>query len=420
MFERSTLPNGLRVLTSNVPYALSVTVAFLFGAGSRYESDAQGGAFHFVEHLCFKGTRRRPTPQEISRTIEGLGGYMNGSTDQELTSYWCKVARPHLATAVDLLADMVREPLFAPEEVERERGVILEELAMTRDHPDQEVELLIDELLWPDQPLGRDAGGTPESVQGISREALLSCMARQYVPSNAVLAVAGDVSHQEVLELLGRELHTWPAGQPLTWSPAQDGQEAPRARLKRRQSKQAHLCLAVRGLPAAHPQRYALDLLSLMLGDGMSSRLFLELRERQGLVYAVSSMASHYRDTGSMVIYAATDPRKGLRALRSILGELAKLKTDPLEEELTRAKETVKGRLLLRLEDTRYMAFWLGSQEQLLGKVWTVEETVARVEAVTPEEVQALARSLIVPDRLSLAVVGPYRSFTSFERLLGA
>ena len=420
MFERSTLANGLRVLTSSMPHARSVTVAVLIGGGSRHESKEESGAYHFIEHLCFKGTRRRPTAREISETIEGVGGMMNAATDRELTTYWCKVAGAHLETTVDLLADMVQSSLFDAEEVERERAVVLEELAMTRDSPDDWADVLVDELVWPDQPLGRDIGGTPETVGGISRQSLLSCMAGQYVPSNAVVSIAGDVSHREVAALLEEHMGAWAPGEAPDWAPVQDGQLAPRVRVERRQSEQAHISLAVRALPANHPQRYALDLLSIILGEGMSSRLFLELRERQGLVYHVGSFVSRLQDTGALGVSAASNPGNGARAVRSILGEFEKVKREIAEAELAKAKEMAKGKLVLRLEDTRGAAFWVGGQELLMEQVLTVDEALAHIDAVALDEVLDVARALLVPEQISLAVVGPYRSPARFEKLLAA
>ena len=345
---------------------------------------------------------------------------MNAATDRELTTYWCKVAGPHLETTVDLLADMVQSSLFDAEEVERERSVVLEELAMTRDTPDDWADVLVDELVWPDQPLGRDIGGTPETVGGISRQSLLSCMAGQYVPSNAVVSIAGDVSHREVAGLLEEHMGAWAPGEAPDWVPAQDGQSAPRVRVERRPSEQAHISLAVRALPANHPQRYALDLLSIILGEGMSSRLFLELRERQGLVYHVGSFVSRFQDAGALGVSAATNPGNGARAVRSILGEFEKAKREISGAELAKAKEMAKGKLVLRLEDTRGSAFWVGGQELLMEQVLTVDEALARIDAVAMDEVLDVARALLVRERLSLAVVGPYRSPIRFEKLLAA
>ncbi|MBI4233488.1 MAG: insulinase family protein [Chloroflexi bacterium] len=418
MYQKTTLPNGMRIISCTMPHTGSVTLVFLIGAGSRYETAEYGGAFHFVEHIAFKGSTRYPTPKQVSSTIEGVGGLLNGSTDRELTTFWCKVARPHFGLALDLLADMLRSPLWETAEVEKERKVILEELAMSNDHPDYRADLLIDEVLWPDQPMGRDVGGTPDSVQGLTREMLLGCSGRQYTPSNTVLSVAGDITHEEVVGRVAGYLQDWSGGTPSPWFPAVDGQTHPQVRVETRKTDQAHLCLAVRGLPVTHPERYAMDMLSIILGEGMSSRLFLELRERQGLVYDVHSSANHFLDCGAIIIYAGVDPKRAGQAVKSILLELHKLKDGVPQEELSKAKELAKGRLLLRMEDTRSVAFWGGAQEALLNRVLTTDEVVARLDAVTREEVQRVANHLLVPERLNLAVVGPYRSDRRFASLL--
>ena len=207
MFQQTKLDNGLRIITSSMPHTRSVTLGFMVGGGSRYESDEEAGAFHFIEHLCFKGTPNRPTPREISETIEGVGGVMNASTDREITTYWCKVARPHFDIALDLLVDMVCNPLFDVNELEKERSVILEELAMSNDHPDARAGLLIDETMWPNQALGRDVGGSHESVSKLNRDAMMRFVTHQYVPSNAVVSVAGNVTHEEVVESFHRYLY---------------------------------------------------------------------------------------------------------------------------------------------------------------------------------------------------------------------
>ena len=274
MFQQATLTNGLRIITSAMPHTRSVTLGFLVGGGSRYESDLEAGAFHFVEHLCFKGTPSRPTPRMVSETMDRVGGLMNATTAREVTTYWCKVARPHFDIAADLIVDMVRNPLFDPAELEKERGVILEELAASRDHPDSRAGLLIDQTMWPDQPLGRDVGGTTESVKALTRDAMLRLVNHQYVPSNAVISVAGNIDHDEIVDYFERAMGDWPTGEPLGWYPALVDQQAPRVNVEPRKSEQAHICLGFHGVPAEHPQRYAHDILSSLLGEGMSSPSF--------------------------------------------------------------------------------------------------------------------------------------------------
>lgn len=420
MFQQTKLDNGLRIITSSMPHTRSVTLGFMVGGGSRYESDEEAGAFHFIEHLCFKGTPNRPTPREISETIEGVGGVMNASTDREITTYWCKVARPHFDIALDLLVDMVCNPLFDATELEKERSVILEELAMSNDHPDARAGLLIDETMWPNQALGRDVGGSHESVSKLNREAMMRFVTHQYVPSNAVVSVAGNVSHEEVVESFHRYLGDWATGTPLDWYPVINDQTAPRVRTEYRKSEQAHICLGLQGLSIDDPNRYASDMLSTILGEGMSSRLFLELREERGLVYEANSGNSHYRDTGSFEVYAAVDPKNAAIAIETILVELEKLKAGIPESELTKSKEFAKGRLLLRMEDTRSVALWLGSQALMRREMLTVDEVVERIDSITTDDLHQMARELIVPERMNMAVVGPFRSSAKFETLLGA
>jgi len=417
-YSRTTLSNGLRVLTAPMPSTRSVSVSVYIGAGSRYEKPPDAGLSHMVEHLCFKGTERRPTPREISQIIDSVGGSLNAATDRELTVYYGKVARPHLGLVVDVLADILRHPLLAPEEMEKERGVILEELAAVADSPPQMADVLLDRLVWPEQPLGRDVAGTPETVLAMSLAAVREYIRRQYVSNNVVVSVAGNVSHDEVLELIGREMGDWQRGVPDGWYPMSDGREGPRAAVQFKKTEQAHICLAAQGVSMEHPDRPALDLLSVLLGEGMSCRLFLELRERLGLCYDIHSYLSHYLDTGSLTIYAAVDPKNAVKALQALMGELRRLRDGIPEEEMTRAKELSKGRLFLRMEDTRSVSGWLGAQELLTGKVRTVDDVVDRVEALTEADLKRVVDRLLVDEGLKLAVVGPFRSDRRFLPLL--
>ncbi len=417
LFQKTTLPNGLRILTAPMPHTYSVSVGIYVGTGSRYERNDEAGVSHFVEHLCFKGSAKRPTARDISEAIDSVGGFLNGGTDHELTVFYGKVAAPHFALALDVIADMVSAPCFLPEEMEKERKVILEELAMVADNPSQMAELLLDEALWPDQPLGRDIAGTEESVQAISRQMTLEYLCRQYVPNNLVVAVAGDVDPAQAQELVAAYWGDRPPGSPSPWYPAVDG-HGPRCAVRYKQTEQAQVFLAVRGLSMQHPDRHALGLLSAILGESMSSRLFLELRERRGLAYEVNSYVSHYLDTGAFSVYAGVDPTKAVEAVQAVLEEMARLRDGVSQEELLKAKELSKGRLLLRLEDTRAVASWLGGQELLLGRVYTVDEVIAFLEAVTADDLRRVAADLLVTDQLYLAVVGPFRSDKRFAPLL--
>ncbi|MFQ6059319.1 MAG: M16 family metallopeptidase [Anaerolineae bacterium] len=419
MYQRTTLDNGLRILTSEMPHIRSVTVGFFLGVGSRYEPDELGGASHFIEHMLFKGTEKRPTAREIAMAIEGIGGVFNASTGRELTTYWAKVAQPHLPLALDVLVDMLRHARFDPQEVEKERRVIMEEINMTRDTPDEWVFSLVNQLLWPAHPLGRDVAGTKESVGGVSREALLAYMGRHYHPRNAVVAVAGNVDHEEVVGQITGYLGDWRAGEPNPYPPVRDEQAEPRAHVEHRETEQAHLCLNVPGISYTHPDRFNLQMLSAVLGQGMSSRLFLEIREKRSLAYSVHSYHSHFQDTGVLGIYAGVDPQRIEAAITAIIEELDKLRQEPVgEEELTKTKEFAKGRLMLRMEDTHAVAAWLGGQEILTDEILTVDQVVEHIEATTAEDLQRVAQDLFRPDKLNLAVVGPFEEEDRFRALL--
>ena len=421
MYERTILPNGLRVLSSTMPHVRSVSTGIFVGAGSRYEDDDVAGASHFLEHMLFKGTAKRPDPQMISRAIESVGGVLNASTDREATLYYTKVARDHFDIALDVLADMYNAPLFVPDELERERGVILEELAMTYDQPEALADLLIDKVLWPDQPMGRDVGGTRESVGGITREQLVAYHAQQYVPSNTVVAVAGNVEHHEVVESIAALLGDERAGETLTMHPARvDWDGGIRVEIANRRTDQAHLCIAVDGPAANSDDRYAVDLLNTVLGEGMSSRLFVELRERRGLAYDVHSSAMHYNDCGALLVTCGVDTANATEAVQAVLREWNGVQEEVTEEELSRAAEYAVGRLDLRLEDTRAVMGWMGGQELLRNHVKTPEEVVASIRGITPDDVTAAARRYFGPGAYRLSAVGPYRSQARFEKLLAA
>lgn len=418
MYQRTVLDNQLRVLTSTMPHSMSVSMTISVGAGSRYEPDELAGLSHFLEHLPFKGTESWPTARHVSEAIEGVGGVMNASTDRELTVFWCKVARLHFRQAFAVLLDMVLNPLLDPEEMEKEREVIQEELRMTYDYPTNRVDLLIDEIMWPEQAMGRDVGGTPDSVNAISVNDVREYMEHQYNPANVVITVVGNVDHNEVVELIAEATKNWKPGEALDWEPVTENDAGSMARVEQKRSDQAHICLGLPGISLTDPDRHAFAILNGILGDGMSSRLFLNLRENQGLAYDVSSSLSHFRDCGSMVIYCGVEPKKTREAVQAVMGELAGMRREVPLPELNKAKEFAKGHLLLRMEDTRSVAAWLGTQELLLGRIATVDDIVQKIDDVTADDVTRVAERLINPDKLRLAVVGPRRGEKTLQKLL--
>ena len=409
MLHETTLENGLRILTFTMSHTRAVSVGFFVGTGSRYESDGVAGVSHFIEHMLFKGTARRPTARQISEAIEGIGGYSNAYTDQDTTTYWARVAASHFADATDVLTDMLRCSTFDPAEVEKERRIIVEEINMSMDAPDQWVGILLGQVVWPDHPLGRDVAGTREIVSGITRDQLLGYMERHYLPGRTVVSVAGNVNHQETVEIITERLKDWPSGSANGYVPAPDAAPSPRWLVEDRPTELGHLCLAVPGLPRSHPDRFALGLLNTVLGEGMSSRLFLEVREAQGLAYAVDSSLSMLDEAGLLVVYAGVDSERAPQAVRAVLAELDRLRQEPVPEaELHKAREYVKGRLVLGLEDSGAVSAWCGRQALLLDEILTPDDVLTAYDAVTVEDVQRVAQSLFTGDQLDLAAVGPF------------
>jgi predicted Zn-dependent peptidase len=417
MFDRTILENGLRVVSSTMPHTRSVSVGLYVAAGSRYEHDEIAGVSHFLEHMLFKGTTRRPTAQQISEEIEGVGGTMNAATDKELTVYWAKVGQQHFERCMDVLADALLESTMDAAEIEKERQVIIEELAMTEDSPGDIAALLIDEVLWPDQPLGRDVGGSQKSVAAITRDQIMSFVDKHYTPENTVLSVSGNVQHDEVVALARRLYGGWQRSTAGAWYRAED-KPSPRVALKSKKTEQAQVCIGLPGFSSVHPDRYALDLMNTVLGEGMSSRLFVEIREKLALAYDVHSYVAHFQDAGALVVSAGVDPKRVEPTIKAILGELAKLRDGIPETELRKAKELIKGRLQLRMEDTRAVSSWLGTQELLRNEILTVDQALEIIEGVSIEDVNRVAAELLLPERMSLAVVGPYRSDARFTKLM--
>ncbi len=418
MYQKVTLNNGLRLVTAVMPHTRSVSIAFFIGTGSRYETDSQAGISHFIEHLCFKGTSSRPTAVEICTVIEGVGGMLNAGTDKELTLYWCKVPESHFAPSLDVLVDMLLNSKFDPAEIEKERQVIIEEINMSLDSPAQRVAMLIDEILWPGNSLGRDIAGNKESVMAITRDMILDYISKKYQPENTVLAIAGDIEHDEVAGMASRATIDWARQKPDTRLIPYKGQEGRRVLIEKRDTEQSHLCLALPGLSIVHPERFKLDLLNVILGEGMSSRLFTEIRDKLGLAYSIQSYVEHFLDTGAITISAGVDTKNLRVAVRAILKELSRLKVDIPESELVKAKELFKGRTLLRMEDSRSVTGWMGGQEILTGTILSIDEVIAIIDAITVEELQKLARELLLSEQLRLAAVGPIQPDEPLEDLL--
>ena len=419
MYQKTVLDNGLRILTTAMPHTHSVAAGIFTGVGSRYENDAQRGISHFIEHMLFKGTERRPTAQQVSEAIEGLGGDINASTDREATIYEVKVAHHHLPIALDVLVDMFRHSKFDAAEIEKERQVIIQEIFRMMDMPEAWVHVLIANQVWPEHPVGWNIAGTAESVSAISRGDMLSYVDSMYTPCSTVISLAGNLDHDEVVTQVERELGGWQRQAVPTFLPAENAPPGPMLHLEFRDTEQAQLCLGLPALSRSDPDRFKLSLLNAILGQGMSSRLVLEIRENRGLAYSVGSYKRQLRDTGFMVLYAGVDPKNAVDTVHEMIEQLQLLRDEPVPlTELNKAREYTKGGILLSMEDTFANATWVGGQELFDQELLTVDQVMEKLDAVTVAEVQAMAQRLFVTEKLSLAIVGPFKDEAAFDSQL--
>ena len=417
-YKKATLDNGLEVITCHVPHIRSVSLIFFIKCGSCYEEDEVAGISHFIEHMSFKGTRRRPSSIAISEIIEGVGGILNGETDRQLTSYWCKLAKPHFELAVDVIVDLLRNSLFRPQDIEKERQVIVEEINMSLDSPQQRVGMALDELMWPGKPMGRDVAGSKETVRAITRQQMLDTVKKFYTPNNILVSIAGDIHHDSVLEILSKAMIGWEKGRPQKFLPSKQQQLKPRLKIEYRETEQVNLALGVEGYSAIHSDRYIVDLISLILGEGISSRLFTEIREKLGLAYDIHSYVEHFRETGSFVIQAGLNQRQVLRAIKAILEQMAYMREEVTEKESGKAIKMAKGRLILSMENSRNVAEWYGIQEAVTGKILTVSDVTRAIEAITVDDLKRVARDIFTSPKLNLALVGPVKKADKIEDLL--
>ena len=406
-------------MVGELPERQSASVVFMFGGGSRLEDERRAGVSHFIEHLYFKGTRTRPTAKEIADAIEGVGGFINASTDKELTAYWARVPAEHLGLAIEVLFDIVTNSRLDEADVERERMVILEELRMYQDQPQEHVQNLFEELMWPGHALGRDIAGTEQSVSQLTRDDVTQYANTHYRLPNLVVGAAGSFDSARVLSLVTPHLRLPSEGNGAVALPPEP-LAAPHVLVRRRNTEQAHVCLGARGLSYLDKDRYALDLLNAVLGEGMSSRLFLNIRERLGLAYDVHSFTQRYRDTGYVGVYIGVDPKKTVDAVNAVMAELRSLAEHEVSaDELKRAREFTKGRLRLELETTNGVAFWLTYQELVFGEIKTIEDEIAEVEAVTAEDVKRVAAEVFTRP-MQMAVIGPFSRDSAFRLAVGA
>ena len=406
--EISTLTNGLRIVTTPVPTAQSVSVNVFVGVGSRAENERVKGVAHFLEHMLFKGTERRPSAIVIAEAIEGAGGVLNAYTAKEITCYWNHVPFDRLDLAIDVLSDMVHNSVFDAEELERERSVVQQEIKRSKDQPGAWTGELMIRALYGDHPLGWPTAGDEETVAGLMREHFVAWTGSWYTPDNLVLSVSGNTTHDQVVTLATRYFAGGGASQGLTFRPASDDVPAQRLVHDERPLAQSNLALGMPGISRSHPDRYILMVLNSLLGRGMSSRLFKEVRERRGLAYSVSSSVSRHKDTGVFAVSAGVSPEKLDEAVTVILAELAKVVEEPVPaDEMTKARDFTIGSFRLSLETPMALAQRAGEQLLTMGEIESIEKVVEKLASVSAEDVTRVARRVLTLERTTLAVVGP-------------
>lgn len=415
-----TLENGLRIVLAPMPGTRTATVVVMSGTGSRYENEQENGLAHFLEHMFFKGTARRKTARVISEELDGLGAVYNAFTAKDRTAYYAKVSARYLDTALDVITDIFLHSTLPPKEITKERGAIIQEIDMYEDMPMYTIDNVFDALFFGEQhPLGRTILGPKENIRRFSRKEFATYLKRNYTPLNTVVCVAGSFDEKKVLAKVKKEFGALDSGNPpdcITFAPEQD---APRVAIKHKQTDQTQLMLGVPAYPFLHKDEYALSVLSTILGGGMSSRLFMEVREKRGLAYSVHTSVEKYPDTGYFVVSAGVEHAKLEQAIKTILAEFRKIKrTSVSKAELAKAKNYIRGTMTLSLETSDRIAQHGASSLISLGRVRSLEEVLDGIEKVTAVDIQRVARDILRTGKLNLAIIGPHTSTNELARSL--
>lgn len=409
MYNKTVLNNGLRIITQTVPDRESVSVGIWIRTGSRDESKNNNGIAHFLEHLIFKGSKKYSCRQ-IKESIEGKGGALNGFTSEEITCYFAKLPCIHLNSALDVLCDMVANPKLAEVDIEKERFVVLEEIKMHKDLPQSYVYELLDNLLWPGQPLGFPICGQKESVMKLTPQELDSFQKGYYIPSNIVIAACGNLKHQEILKEIGLTLGNLENKIKNEFSPATLSNHRPKLKILKKRTAQTHLALGCYGIKRGHPDKHAIALLHIILGANMSSRLFSEVREKRGLAYEIGTQVKSLADTGLFLVHAGVDNAKVYLTLEVIIRELERIKTKLVsQDEFCRAKEFYIGQLRLALEDTLDRMFWMGEPYLTLNKTYSLSTVLKEVGEIAPLDIRRMGRDIFKSQALRLALIGPLK-----------
>lgn len=419
MHKLTTLENGLTLITVDLPHLDSVTTLVAVGTGSRYETKNINGISHFLEHMFFKGSRKYPSAEQIATLVDGIGAVNNAATDKEVTFYWVKSTAKHITLSSDILSSMLRESLLAEDEIEREKGVIVEELRMYRDNPARYVWELYERLQFGDQPLGWDIGGEEKTVLLLKRENFVSYMSSLYSPKNMALVYVGKLP-KDIEKVANDYFLDLPTNSQYKFAPYKKiKQTKPRVNVYYKKTDQANLVLGVEGFDRLDDRRYAARILGVILGEGMSSRLFIQVRERRGLAYSVNATHGSYKDTGAFTAYAGLKLEKVYDGLEVIKAELERTVAEKVtEEELKKAKEMIRGRVALRSESTNFLAEYFGTNFVLDREIETFDEYLKNIDKVNTEKVQVVARELFNKSRYNLQMIGPFRSDSKFFAII--
>jgi len=418
-YQMTKLKNGLRVLLVPNKHVDSVETVVLFRVGSRCEDPKYAGISHFLEHMFFKGTKKRPTKGDITLEIDNVGGILNAFTSFEYTGYHVKVAKQHIDMANDVLSDMILYSKFVQAELDRERGVIKEEIKMYEDDPGSYVAQTYTSVLYGEQGLGRDIAGTFETVDNINRAQMVKYKEDYYSVANGLLAVVGNYDEKKILPLLNKYWGSLPAGKPSKFVKTDDNQSKPAVKVVYRDIQQANIILGWRSFPAFHPHHFVAELLSVVLGKGMSSRLFMKVREELGLCYVIGAGSDTYTDVGNFLVRTGTDPGKAGEALKMIVEECKQLKTKQVGlKEMKKIKEYWKGKMVLAMENIEFLANNVGMQELMFEKVISPEQMMVKIDEVTAGDIHALANEIFVTEKMNLAVVGPFKEDEGFKKLM--
>lgn len=420
-YHRSVLSNGIRVIIIPVAGVESATTLIMYGTGSRYEEKRTNGVSHFLEHMAFKGTTNRPSAREISALIDGIGAEFNAFTSKEYTGYYIKSAIAHVPLCLDVLSDMLKNLLLDPDEIEREKGVIAGEISMYEDNPMRNIGDVFEGLLYGDTPLGWDTAGTAEIIQKFSRNDFVNYMNEHYSADNMTIVVAGNVSVKETLAKIEEYFSDVRKFKVNGFKKVSEKQLRPMVKIKNKKTEQAHFALGVRTIGLKDKRdRYKLGVLASLLGGGMSSRLFYEIRERRGLSYYTYTNSEHYLDVGYLATWIGADPKRVDEAIKVTVDEYVKVaqKGEVSEEELKKAKEYMKGHFVLSLEDTRYVASMYASQEILEEKLTDPKEIMKKIDEVTIDDIVRMAKVYLDTKALNLAIIGNFPDKSRFEKLL--